>query len=78
MLSSNSRQWGTSANIHTASPMRSVAILDPTGRIVLMADDINNTSYNINTAILIPGNYIVRTTFRDSNLLPVVKKLTIQ
>jgi len=58
--------------------MRSVAILDPTGRIVLMADDINNTSYNINTAILIPGNYIVRTTFRDSNLLPVVKKLTIQ
>ncbi len=69
---------GKSANIHTASPMRSVAILDPTGRIVLMADGVDNTSYNINTAILIPGNYIVRTTFRDSNLLPVVKKLTIQ
>lgn len=69
---------GTATSLSSEAAMGVVTITDYTGRVVRQYTPANKYNCTINTSDLLPGMYIVRVAFTDSNVATVVKQLTIQ
>lgn len=55
-----------------AAPMKSIEVIDFTGRSLFISNDLNSSEYELRSQNFVPGMYFVKISFENGNLLKKV------
>jgi dienelactone hydrolase len=64
--------------ITSSEPIRDIAVIDQTGRVIHSLTGLNNENYDLNTADFIRGVYFVKILFHNELVAPVVKRIVVE